>query len=296
MSIDIKRDILPTSAPNVPNRSMKPKYITVHNTANSSKGADAKMHARYQHNGSGGRKASWHYTVDDTEIWQTLEDNRQGWHAGDGGGAGNTQSIGIEVCENSDGNFDKAVANAQGLIRHLMHKHGIPIGNVVTHKHWSGKNCPHKLIGTWDEFKRGISGEEKAEAPASKPSKKPTPTKPSKPSYKANLAVDGKWGEGTTKALQKALGTPYDGILSGQLRNNVTESLYGNTARFGGGGSVVIRALQRKLGVKADGLLGPATVRALQKRLGTVQDGKLSRPSLAVKEMQRRLNAGTFLK
>src|SRR5699024_2918427 len=142
----------------------------------------------------------------------------------------------------------------------------------------------------------GISSESKPSKPASKPSKKPAPTKPSKPSYKANLAVDGKWGEGTTKALQKALGTPSDGILSGQLRNNVTEALYGNTAKFGGGGSVVIRALQRKLGVKADGLLGPATVKALQKRLGTKQDGKLSRPSLAVKEMQRRLNAGTFLK
>src|SRR5699024_7736216 len=135
----------------------------------------------------------------------------------------------------------------------------------------------------------GISSESKPSKPASKPSKKPAPTKPSKPSYKANLAVDGKWGEGTTKALQKALGTPSDGILSKQSRNSVTQALYGNTAQFGSGtgGSLVIRTLQRKLGVKADGLLGPATVRALQKRLGTVQDGKLSRPSLVVKEMQR---------
>lgn len=55
-----------------------------------------------------------------------------------------------------------------------------------------------------------------------------------------------------------------------------------------------VRALQRKVGAKVDGLLGPATVRALQRYLGTVQDGKLSRPSLVVKELQRRLNAGTF--
>src|SRR5699024_11864643 len=64
----------------------------------------------------------------------------------------------------------------------------------------------------------GISSESKPSKPAPKPSKKPAPTKPSKPSYKANLAVDGKWGEGTTKALQKALGTPSAGMLSKQSR------------------------------------------------------------------------------
>jgi len=41
-------------------------------------------------------------------------------------------------------------------------------------------------------------------------------------------------------------------------------------------------------------LLGPATVRALQSYLGTPVDGVLSRPSMAVEEMQRQLNAGTF--
>src|SRR5690625_1051436 len=161
MTLKIRRNILSQGAPNVPGRKMKPKYITVHNTANTSRGANAEMHARYDHNGIGGRQASWHYTVDDTEIWQTLEDTQQGWHAGDGSGAGNTQSIGIEICENSDGNFDKAVKNAQRLIRKLMNKHGMSINNVVPHKHWSGKNCPRKLLGNWDEFKAGLVEEEK---------------------------------------------------------------------------------------------------------------------------------------
>ena len=115
-----------------------------------------------------------------------------------------------------------------------------------------------------------------------------------KPSTKSNLIVDGKWGTDVTKALQKALGTPVDGIISKQSRNSVTTSLYSNTVQFGSGGSVMIRALQRKLKVTADGLLGPATVRALQKLLGTPVDGVLSRPSMVVKELQRRLNAGTF--
>lgn len=89
-----------------------------------------------------------------------------------------------------------------------------------------------------------------------------------------NIAVDGYWGAETTRALQKALGTVEDGIISRP--------------------SLVIKALQKKVGTKQDGYLGPDTIRGLQKYLGTVQDGKLSRPSMVVKEMQRRLNAGTF--
>ncbi len=41
-----------------------------------------------------------------------------------------------------------------------MTSHGIPLANVVAHKHWSGKLCPRRLLDTWDEFKAGIgSGE-----------------------------------------------------------------------------------------------------------------------------------------
>lgn len=124
---------------------------------------------------------------------------------------------------------------------------------------------------------------------------KKTSSKAKSSGSKANLSVDGKWGEGTTKALQKALGTSQDGIISGQPKNSVTKALYGGTVSFKGNhGSQVIKALQRKVGVNTDGKLGPATVRALQKYLGTTQDGVLSRPSLVVKELQKRLNNGKF--
>lgn len=129
----------------------------------------------------------------------------------------------------------------------------------------------------------------------SKPTQKPKPTsKPPKKASKSKLTVDGKWGKSTTRALQKALGTPVDGIISKQPRNSVSQSLYGGTVQFGNGGSDVIVALQRKVKVNVDGKLGPATVRGLQRYLGTPVDGILSRPSLVVKELQRRLNAGTF--
>ncbi len=152
--VSIKRNILSQRLKNVPNRKMTPKYITIHNTANSSRGANAEMPSRYQHNGSGGRQTSWHYSVDDKEIWQTLEDNQQGWHTGTS--KGNAESIGIEICENSEGDFEKAVSNAQELIKSLMNKHNIPLNRVVTHKYWSGKNCPRLLLNRWSSFVKGI--------------------------------------------------------------------------------------------------------------------------------------------
>ena len=175
-----------------PGYAMKPKYITVHNTANPNKGANAEMHARYLHNGAGGRSVGWHFTVDDTQIVQHLPTNESGWHAGDGGnGVGNRQSIGIEICENSDGDFDKAVENAQRLIAKLIGKHGIPLDNVVPHKHWSGKNCPRKLLNTWNQFKAQIDVAEKTKE---KPEKKPSKSKTI--SQMANEIIAGKHGEG----------------------------------------------------------------------------------------------------
>ncbi|MGP4038321.1 M23 family metallopeptidase [Gracilibacillus sp. D59] len=114
--------------------------------------------------------------------------------------------------------------------------------------------------------------------------------------YEASLTVDGKWGNATTTALQKYLATTVDGIISDQVHNSVTNAFYGTTIDFGSGkkGSMVIKALQRLIGVNDDGLLGPITIGALQKYLGTVYDKKLSRPSLVVKELQRRLNKGTL--
>lgn len=150
-------------------------------------------------------------------------------------------------------------------------------------------------IGVNNYFGKATSAAD-TKAPKS-PSKKPSAPKKSSPKAKkgASLTVDGKWGKTTTKALQRALGTTADGIISRQPNNSVARSLYGGTVTFGGGkGSPMVEALQRKVGARVDGKLGPATVRALQKYLGTTQDGVLSRPSLAVKEMQRRLNAGTF--
>lgn len=110
---------------------------------------------------------------------------------------------------------------------------------------------------------------------------------------KPMLTVDGEWGQATTKALQRALGTTVDGIVSGQrtkYRRNWPSCLT-SSWRFGtSGSSAMVKAMQRVIGVSADGIAGPATCRALQARLGVSVDGVFGPNS--VKALQRRLNNG----
>lgn len=136
------------------------KFITIHETANTARGANAQAHANLQSNGFG---STWHYTVDDKEAIQSFPHSVRCWHAGDSRGNGNMNSIGIEICVNSDGNFYKAVQNAAELTKQIMKQEGIPLGSVVQHNHWSGKNCPTNLRNgnkgvSWSDFKRMVSG------------------------------------------------------------------------------------------------------------------------------------------
>ena len=64
--------------------TLKPsiEYITVHDTANNSKGANALAHAQYVSQGGGG--TSWQYSVDENGIYHQLPDNEVAYHAGDG--------------------------------------------------------------------------------------------------------------------------------------------------------------------------------------------------------------------
>lgn len=150
--MEIISSIIPKGRPNRPGIAMAPKYITIHETDNYSKGADAKAHASYLRTTSS--KVSWHYTVDDGGAYQHLPNNETAYHAGDGKlGLGNSKSIGIEICVNKGDDFNRACENAAELVRKLMAVHNIPISNVVQHNRWNGKNCPSNLRKSgWKEF------------------------------------------------------------------------------------------------------------------------------------------------
>lgn len=155
MSVQIIQDHIPKGRRNRPGYKMDPKYITIHDTANTQTGADAAAHARYVKN-TPNLLASWHFTVDDKIIYQHLPLNENGWHGGDGvNGAGNRQSIGIEICENRNGDRKKAEANAAWLTAKLLVDFNLPIAAVKQHYNWSGKNCPRVLrarVGGWAGF------------------------------------------------------------------------------------------------------------------------------------------------
>lgn len=57
------------------------QYIVVHDTASSSKTANALAHAKYVYNGGGG--TSWHYSVGSDGIYHQIPDNEIAYHAGD---------------------------------------------------------------------------------------------------------------------------------------------------------------------------------------------------------------------
>lgn len=86
--LTIKQDILPDNSENKPNENrVSTQFVTVHDTANNSKGADEEMHARYIYNcavGDVDRDASWHYSVGDDQIIQHIRIDEIAWHAGDG--------------------------------------------------------------------------------------------------------------------------------------------------------------------------------------------------------------------
>lgn len=159
--VPIRLMLLPADASNTPRAALVPRWITIHETANPTVGADAVMHGRWLLNlaASGASEPSWHYTVDDHQIVQHLPEDRAGWHAGDGvNGTGNRQSIGIELCVNSDGDTQLTRANAAWLVRGLMARHGIPVERVVQHNHWSGKDCPTQLRRDgWAAFVASLS-------------------------------------------------------------------------------------------------------------------------------------------
>ena len=113
---------------------------------------------------------------------------------------------------------------------------------------------------------------------------------------KGQIGVDGKWGQETTRKAQKVFGTPVDGIVSNQysIYKNKNKGLLASTFDWkeqpSKNGSVLIGAIQERIGVKKDGFIGTDTIKGMQKWLGTTQDGYVSNPSEMVRAFQEWLN------
>ena len=136
-------------------------YLTIHQTGNTSAGANAMAHHRLQ--ARSGVGYGWHWQVDDKEAIQTHDHDFKIWHAGDGRGKGNTESISIEICVNLDGDYNQAVENGAKLASIILKEENIPIERMVQHNYWTGKNCPEQIRACkngicWSNFVEKVKG------------------------------------------------------------------------------------------------------------------------------------------
>ena len=152
--------------------SMKAKKITLHNTDNQMPAQNEISYMRSNNN-----QVSYHVAVDEKEAIQGIPYNRNAWAAGDGGnGYGNRNTIHVEICRNYDrtrkttnlneplkSQYTKAEQNAIKFVAQLCIDQGIVANNanIKTHRDWSGKNCPSKILneGRLQQVKNAIIAE-----------------------------------------------------------------------------------------------------------------------------------------
>ena len=254
----------------------------------------------------GGREVCVHAFIGkdkngDVCTYQTLPWNYRGWHCG---GAGNDRYISFEMCEDDlkDRSYFNAVYkeaveftaylcklygfNPKGKNVIICHQDGYKLGIASNHSdvyHWF-----NKYGKTMDDVRNDVAKAmgESGEISTSKPAT----SKPSTSS--AEIKVDGWWGVDTTKLLQKIFKTPVDGIVSNQDPAQKKYLLRADSKAWDfkgqGNGSDLIGAMQKKVGVKDDGFMGPKTIKAWQKYLGVSVDGKMGEKT--VKALQKWAN------
>lgn len=257
------------------------KYITIHETGNTKEGAGAQAHANLQ---TKGFSASWHWQVDDQIAIQSYPHTVRCWHAGDGRGTGNLQSIAIEICVNEKSHFKTAVDNTIALTKMIMKEEGISASRVVQHHHWNGKNCPRQLRDgesgvNWTEFKKQL--ETKPITIMNDLSFGSTGTAVKELQRNLNsldyrLAVDGSFGPVTEKAVrftQSMYGLQVDGVVRNATRKLLKRLLEEqpnepvHVLKYGSKGTAV-EHLQKSLNemgfsLAPDGLFGAATRQAV---------------------------------
>ena len=138
--------------------------IVIHNAATPN--GTAKALNKALHNSK--EYKSWHFSVDDKDIIQSLPLNRNAFATGDGAyGLGNRTGIHIEIAKDNDTDsreeWLEARNNGARLAAELLHKYGWGIDHLKKHQDYkmtdgTYKYCPHKILDEgWAEFKALVS-------------------------------------------------------------------------------------------------------------------------------------------
>lgn len=250
------------------------------------------------------RQASSNYGIgSDGRIACYVQEEDRAWTTGN---QIDHDSITIEVADDViGGSWHSSAAAMQSLVKlcaDICRRHGFRLnytggksGNLLMHKWYQATDCP----GAYLESQFPWIAQETNKLIDDPNYSVPSPvggitiTTPTVPGV---LSVDGSCGPDTVKKWQAAMGTTVDGIVSGQLvpdcKTYWRPNLYTGCVTYGGYGSQLIRAVQARLGLTQDGLLGPATIKAIQKHYGLAQDASFG--PATVRALQTALNKGTF--
>ena len=163
--VELVVDLIPVGRRNRPAHLMQgPQAVTVHDTGNTAKGADALAHARYFSAGAADQvPVSYHITVDDKRAVQHIPLSENAWHAGDGAsGPGNRTTWAVSIAQNSDGDRAKAEDNAARIVAALLAEARLGIEGVKQHADWKpSTGCPAILRarpGGWQGFVAAAAG------------------------------------------------------------------------------------------------------------------------------------------
>ena len=164
-TINIQKNITLINRTVRTNRNIQ--FIVIHYV-----GAVSTAYANTKYFKSVNRGASAHYFVDETSVWQCVEDKDDSWHAGTKGSythptCRNSNSIGIELCikRNQNGWYFEpdTIKNGQWLTRVLAQKYNIATNRILRHFDVTGKICPEPFVRNteaWIRF-RNLEGVER---------------------------------------------------------------------------------------------------------------------------------------
>lgn len=227
----------------------------------------------------------YNYCITQAGRIYSLRGDRVGAHAV----GHNSTTLGVLFMVGDNEPLTKAAQASFRALRATLRKRGAGSG-LWGHTQMSGNStrCPGPYIMA--DIRSGVLNSASAaatvggggtSAPAAKPAAKPAKltedgrlgTSTVKALQSAlGVKADGRACEATWKALQRKVGTVVDGVVSNQsyrakeLGNGVVDRCWRFTGR-GSKGSKMVVALQKKFGVKADGIWYESTTLALQKAL-----------------------------
>lgn len=250
------------------------------------------------------RQASSNYGIgSDGRIACYVEEEHRAWTTGN---QIDHDAATVEVADDViGGSWHSSAAAMQSLVKlgaDVCRRHGFRAkytadtsGTLLMHKWFQATDCPGGYLESqfkWLEKEiNKLLDDPNYIVPV--PSGSITITSPSVP---GSLSVDGSCGPATVKKWQAVMGTTVDGIVSGQVvpdcKTYWRPNLYSGCVTYGGYGSQLIRAVQAKLGLTQDGLLGPATIKAIQKHYGLAQDASFG--PATVRALQTALNKNKF--